>query len=279
MVKIVADTTSGLPREMLGELGIALIPQIVVFGDDSYRDDTELDTATFLQKLRASAELPKTAAPPPGLYHPIFEQAQRDGEEVVVVAPSAKVSGTVRSAETAAQDFPNVKVAVVDSQTIAGNLASLVLLANEWARAGANAETIVSRLNEWIPRGRIYFLVDTLEYLQKGGRIGGAKALLGEILQFKPILCVKNGEVAPFEQQRTKRRALARLLEIVEEQCPKSADAHLTIMQADATPEAGLLAAELMARMNLAAIPIYELPPAIVTHGGPGALAIGFFVA
>jgi DegV family protein with EDD domain len=279
MVKIVADTTSGLPRKMLGELGITLIPQIVVFGEDSYRDDTELDTATFLQKLKASAVLPKTAAPPPGLYHPVFEQAQRDGDEVIVVAPSAKVSGTVRSAEVAAQDFPNLKVAVVDSQTIAGNLASLVLLANQWARAGDNAETIISRLNEWIPRGRIYFLVDTLEYLQKGGRIGGAKALLGEILQFKPILCVKEGEVAPFEQQRTKRRALARLLEIVEEQCPKSAEAHLTVMQADATLEADTLAAELMARMKLASIPIYELPPAIVTHGGPGVLAIGFFVA
>jgi DegV family protein with EDD domain len=279
MVKIVADTTSGLPREILGELGIALIPQIVVFGENSYRDDTELDTATFLQKLKASAVLPKTAAPPPALYHPVFEQAQRDGDEVIVVAPSAKVSGTVRSAEVAAQDFPNLKVAVVDSQTIAGNLASLVLLANEWARAGDSSESIVNRLNEWIPRGRIYFLVDTLEYLQKGGRIGGARALLGEILQFKPILCVKEGQVAPFEQQRTKRRALARLLEIVEEQCPKSAEAHLTVMQADASPEADTLAAELMVRMNLSSIPIYELPPAIVTHGGPGVLAIGFFVA
>lgn len=278
MVKIVADTTSGLPREILRELGIALIPQIVVFGEDSYRDDTELDTAAFLQKLKASATLPKTAAPPPGLYHPIFEQAQRDGDDVVVVAPSSKVSGTVRSAETAAMDFPNLKVAVVDTQTIAGNLASLVLQANEWAQAGANVETIVSRLNEWIPRGRIYFLVDTLEYLQKGGRIGGAKALLGEILQFKPILCLKDGEVAPFEQQRTKRRALARLMEIVEENCPKSADARLTIMQADATAEADSLAVELKSRLNLASIPIYELPPAIVTHGGPGALAIGFFV-
>lgn len=279
MVKIVADTTSGLPREMLGTLGIALIPQIVNFGEDSYRDDTELDTATFLQKLKASPVLPKTSAPPPGLYHPIFEQALKDREDVVVVAPSAKVSGTVRSAETAAQDFPSLKVAVVDTQTVAGNLASLVLLAHGWAREGASAENIVNRLHAWIPRGQIYFLVDTLEYLQKGGRIGGAKALLGEILQFKPILCVREGQVEPFEQQRTKRRALARLLEIIAEQCPKSAEAHLTIMQADAIQEAESLAAELRSRMNLASLPIYELPPAIVTHGGPGALAIGFFVA
>jgi fatty acid kinase fatty acid binding subunit len=279
MVKVVADTTSGLPRETLKNLGIPLIPQVVVFGEESFNDDTELDTAAFLQKLKASKQLPKTAAPPPALYHPVYEQALREGQDVVVVAPSAKVSGTVRSAEVAAQDFPKLKVAVVDTQTIAGNLATLVLLAHAWAQEGADADTIVSRLNDWIPRGQIFFLVDTLEYLQKGGRIGGAKALLGEMLQIKPILCVKGGQVEPFEQQRTKRRALARLVDVVEEQCPKGSQAHLCVMQADAAQEAELLAADLRFRMNLTDIPIYELPPAIVTHGGPGTLAIGFFVA
>jgi DegV family protein with EDD domain len=279
MVKIVADTTSGLPREMLKSLGIALLPQIVCFGEDSYRDDTELDTTAFLQKLKASVELPTTAAPPPVLYHPIFKQALKNGEDVVVIAPSAKLSGTVRSAETAAQDFPKLKVYVVDTQTIAGNLASLVLLANEWAGEAAKADTIAKRLNEWIPRGHIFFLVDTLEYLQKGGRIGGAKALLGEMLKIKPILCLQNGQVEPFEQQRTKRRALARLLEIVDKQCPKGPQSHLCVMQAGAIQEAEKLAADLRSRMNLATIPIYELPPAIVTHGGPGVLGIGFFVA
>ena len=278
MVKIVADTTSGLPREMFKTLGIPLIPQIVSFGEESYRDDTELDTATFLTKLKSSAQLPKTAAPPPPLYHPIFEQAAKDGDDVIVVAPSAKVSGTVRSAEVAAQDFPKVKIHVVDTQTIAGNLASLVLLAHKWAGEGLSADAIVKRLNEWIPRGRIYFLVNTLEYLQKGGRIGGAKALLGELLQVKPILCVQNGQVEPFEQQRTKRRALARLIEIVAEQCPQSAEANLCVMQADAVDEAEELAAGLKSKMNLTHIPVYELPPAIVVHGGPGVMAIGFFV-
>jgi DegV family protein with EDD domain len=179
MVKIVADTTSGLPSEMLKTLGIPLIPQIVVFGEESYRDDTDLDTATFLKKLRVSPELPKTAAPPPQLYHPIFERALKDGDSVIVIAPSAKLSGTVRSAEVAARDFSKLNVHVVDSQTIAGNLASLVLIADVWAKSGLDADTIISRLSEWIPRGHIYFLVNTLEYLQKGGRIGGAKALMG----------------------------------------------------------------------------------------------------
>ncbi|MEZ0395857.1 MAG: DegV family protein [Anaerolineales bacterium] len=280
MVKIVADTTSGLPLDLADRLGIAMIPQIVIFGEESYRDDTELDTGTFLRKLRASAALPKTAAPPPALYNPIYEEAARRGDSVVVVAPSSKVSGTVRAASVAAQDFPNLEVHVVDSQTIAGNLASLVLLAHEWAGSGLEAAAIVARLNEWIPRGRIFFLVDTLEYLQKGGRIGGAKALLGEMLQIKPILTIRAGQVEAFEQQRTKRRAVARLIEIVEEQCPPSAaDSRLCVMQIEAEEEARALAADLGSRIGLADIPIYQLPPAIAVHAGPGVIAVGFFAA
>lgn len=279
MVKIVADTTAGLPIDTYKKLDIALIPQIVCFGEESYRDDTEIDTATFIRRLKTSSELPKTAAPPPIMYYPIFEAAQKAGEEVVVVAPSAKVSGTVRSAQSAAQDFPGLKVHVVDSLTVAGNLATLVLLAREWAGQGVAAEEIVRRLKEWIPRGHIFFLVDTLEYLQKGGRIGGAKALLGEMLQIKPILCVRDGQVESFEQQRTKRRAIARIMEVVQEKCPRGPQAHLCMMQAEALQDAQALAEELKTRMEVTEVPIYEMPPAIITHGGPGILAFGFFEA
>ena len=243
-----------------------------------YHDDTELDTAAFLKKLKASTTLPKTAAPEPPLYHPIFRLAQEKGESVVVVAPTSKASGTFRSAETAVQDFPQVDIRVVDTMTIAGNLGSLVLMADQWAKAGANADEIVNRLNERIPHGRIYFLVDTLEYLQKGGRIGGAKALVGELLQVKPILTIRDGQVEAFEQQRTKKRALARLIEIVKEQCSKTNDAYLCVMQADALDEAREFVSRLQAEMGEREIPIYELPPAIVVHAGPGALAVGFFI-
>jgi DegV family protein with EDD domain len=279
MVKIVTDTTAGLPRELTQQLGIPVLPQLVIFGDDSYRDDSDLDTAVFLEKLKASPALPKTAAPPPALYNPVYERLTRNGDAVIVLAPSAKVSGTVRSAEVAAQDFPGADIRVVDTQVIAGNFATLVLLADQLAKAGLSADQIVARINDWIPRQRTYFLVDTLEYLQKGGRIGGAKALLGEMLQIKPILRLDSGQVEPCEQQRTKRRATARLIEIVEEQCPKGPESHLCVMQAGALNEATSLAEELKTRMGLATIPIYELPPAIVVHAGPGVMAVGFFTA
>ncbi|HNF95027.1 MAG TPA: DegV family protein [Anaerolineales bacterium] len=278
MTIIVADTTCGLPRALLAQRGISLIPQVVMFGEESFHDDKDLDTALFLQKLKAAKALPKTAAPEPSLYYPILEEARSKNESVVVVAPTGKASGTVRSAQTAAQEFPDVDVRVVDTQTISCNLGSLVLLADDMAKAGKSASQIVAKLEDMIPRGRIYFLVDTLEYLAKGGRIGGAKRLVAELLEIKPILQIKDGQVESFEQQRTKKRALARLVEITKEQCSGGAESHLCVLQVEAEKEAQALVEELKSTIPVAEIPIYELPPAIVVHAGPRAMGIGFFV-
>ncbi|MFT3891972.1 MAG: DegV family protein [Anaerolineales bacterium] len=277
MTIIVADTTCGLPHELVEKRGIPLIPQVVMFGEEAYHDDKEFDTDVFLQKLKASKALPKTAAPEPPLYYPIFEEAKKRGESVVVVAPTSKASGTVRSALTAAEEFPGVDIRVVDTLTISCNLASLVLVADDMAKAGCSADDIVAKLNNMIPRGKLYFLVDTLEYLAKGGRIGGAKKLLAELLEIKPILQVKDGQVDSFEQQRTRKRAMARLVEVVTEQCKGGDEAHLCVLQVAAEKEAEVLVEELKSKVFVANIPIYRLPPAIVVHAGPKAMGVGFF--
>ena len=279
MTKIVADTTSGLPLDLAARLGIPMIPQLVIFGEQTFRDDTELTTTDFLKKLKASSVLPKTAAPPPALYNPIFEEAAKKGETVIVIAPTGKMSGTVRSAETARADFPQADIRIIDTLAIAGCLGSLVLAAHELAQKGKPADEIEAYIRALIPRSRTYFVVDTLEYLQKGGRIGAAKALLGELLQMKPILQIKDGQAAPYEQTRTKKRATARLIEIACEQVAGSLNPHLCVMHIDAEAEAGAICAELNSRLNIQNIPIYLLPPAIVTHAGPKTLAVGFFVA
>jgi DegV family protein with EDD domain len=278
MTIIVADTTCGLPRDLLAQRGIPLIPQVVIFGEETYHDDKELDTAMFLQKLKASATLPKTAAPEPPLYYPIFKDAQAMGESVIVIAPSTKVSGTVRSVEVAAQEFPGLDVRVIDSLTVSCNLGSMVLVADDMAKAGVSVDEIEAKIREMIPRGRIFFVVDTLEYLAKGGRIGGAKKLLAELLEIKPILTIREGQVEPFEQQRTKKRAMARLAEVVEEQCPGNVESYLSVLQVEAESEAHACVAELWNRVPVPDIPIYELPPAIVVHGGPKTMGVGFFV-
>jgi DegV family protein with EDD domain len=277
MTIIVADTTCGLARQLMDQRGIPFVPQVVIFGDQSFHDDGELDTPEFLRKLKASPALPKTAAPEPSLYDPIFRKALEQGQSVLVVAPSAKISGTVRSAQTAAQEFPGLDIRIIDTLTVSCNLGSLVLLADDMAKSGKAPDEIERALMELIPRGRLYFVVDTLEYLAKGGRIGGARALLGKLIQVKPILRICDGQAESYEQQRTRKRSLARLIEIVESQCPKRADSYLAVLQVAAEAEARDLAETLKLKMNLREVPIYQLPPAIVVHAGPGAMGVGFF--
>jgi DegV family protein with EDD domain len=277
MVKIIADTTSSIPTIEASRLGIAYLPQIIIFGDESYRDDGEIDTPVFLQKLRSASIMPKTAAPPPAMYNPIYQQCIEQGQAMVVLCPSAELSGTFRSAMVAAQDFPDADIRIIDTRTIGSGLGTLVYQAVQWSQDGMDAETIETRIKEMAARERVYFLVDTLEYLHKGGRIGGAQALLGSLLQVKPILMLKNGRAEAAESQRTKKRALMRLHEIVESQYPRDVQAFITVMQGDALVEAEQLAVDLKARFGGGDIPVYEVPPAIIVHAGPGVLAVSFF--
>ncbi len=282
-VKVIADTTAGLPADFVTKHNIPILPQIVNFGEETYRDDTELDTQMFLSKLKSSPVLPKTAAPPPALYNPFFEQYIAEGHTILVICPSSDVSGTVRSALTAAQDYPDANIQVFDTRTVAGDFATMVILAVGWAEEGMGVDEIVRRLEAMIPCTRTHFLVSTLEYLYKGGRIGGAQALIGGLLQVKPILTLRDGKIAPLESQRTHKRALLRLVELVLEEYPRTAlgkgdpDGHLCVMQADAEKDACTLAAEFALKLELdQPVPIYLLPPAVVTHAGPGVMAVGY---
>ncbi len=277
MITIVADTTSSIPVPQASELGIPYIPQIIIFGDQTYRDDTEMDSKTFLTRLREATILPKTAAPPPALYNPVYEKFTQNGDTVIVLTPSADLSGTYRSAEVAAAEFPGRDIRIVDTRSIGAGLASMVLQAHQWAKEGMDADTIVKRVQDLSSRERVYFVVDTLEYLYKGGRIGGAKMLVGSILQVKPILQLKNGRTEPVESQRTKKRAMARLKELVYAECPKNEGALLSIMHGDVPDEAQILANEFKTQLGLSSLPIYDLPPAILVHAGPGVIAVSFF--
>jgi DegV family protein with EDD domain len=278
MVKIITDTTAGLPAETARRYDIPVIPQVIVFGADSYLEGIEIDNATFMQRLKASRKLPTTAAPPPELFLKEFQRLVPEGEPILCIHPSSEVSGTVRSATVAAKDFPDADIRVIDTRFIAGPLATMVTLAAEWAEAGENAEGIEERLRDLISRCRLYFMVATLEYLSRGGRIGGASAMLGGVLQVKPILTFQDGQVSQFERERTHKRAVARLKELVLEQIPHDGGGHLSVLHADVPDQGQGLADDLGAQLGLSDVPIYEVPPAIVTHAGPGVLGVGFFV-
>ncbi len=279
MIHIITDTTAGLPENLRQEFNIAVIPQVIIFGDESYLEEIEIDHETFLRRLRASKALPTTAAPPPQMFVDLMRARAEPGDTFLCIHPSAELSGTVRSALVAAADLPDVDIRVIDTRTIAGPLATLALLAAQWAGAGLDADTIVSRLQAMIPRAHIYFLVDTLEYLQKGGRIGGAAALIGSALQIKPILELREGSIQPLERERTQRKALARLKELVLANAAHGPEAHLSVLQAGARQLAEALADDLGAQLDVPEVMLMELTPAIVTHAGPGVLGVGFFAA
>jgi DegV family protein with EDD domain len=279
MVKIITDTTSGLPAETARRYKIPVIPQVIIFGTDSYLEGIEMDKATFLDRLKSAPELPKTAAPPPDLFVKEFERLVPEGEPILCIHPSTEVSGTVRSATVAARDFPGADIRVIDTRFIASPLATMVSLAAEWAEAGHDADSIEARVQELIPRCRLYFLVATLEYLAKGGRIGGAAALLGSVLQVKPILTFQDGQVNQLERERTQKRAVARLKQLVLEQIPTDGSGHLSVMHGGVPDQGQALADDLGAQLGLSGVPILDIPPAITTHAGPGILGVGFFVS
>jgi DegV family protein with EDD domain len=277
MVKIITDTTAGLPEGTARRYDIPVIPQIINFGNDSFYEGVNIDNATFMARLTMSKELPKTAAPPPELFVEEFRRLAPLDEPILCIHPSAEVSGTVRSATVAAQEFPDADIRVIDTRVVGSPLATLVELAAGWAEEGVDADTIVRRIEELSGRCRVYFLVATLEYLAKGGRIGGASALVGSVLQIKPILALSDGRVEPFERERTHKRAVLRLKALVLEQYPRRENGYLSIMHAAVPDQAEALARDLGQALGLGNVPILDVPPAIVTHGGPGILAVAFF--
>jgi len=282
MVKIICDTTSGLPESFAEAHDIPIIPQIVTFGGESYLENVELSYDAFMTKLRAATELPKTAAPPPELFTEAFERFAPSGEPIICILPSSDVSGTVRSATVGLQmavdnGLRDLDVRIIDTRLIASPVATLLRLAAIWAQEGETADTIETRIREMCGRGKIYFLVDTLKYLAMGGRIGGAAALVGSMLQVKPVLTFRDGHVDTLEKVRTHKRAVERLQQLVIEQIAQGGRGYLSVMHASADAQADELLGYFREALGITSIPVQVVPPAVVTHGGPGILGVGFF--
>jgi len=277
MVHIITDTTSCLDPGFAEKYQIPVIPQVINFGEETYFEGQQISIETFMQRLKTGKILPKTAAPPPELFVREFERLVPTGEPILCIHPSAEVSGTVRSAEVAKMDFPDADIRVIDTRTVGSPLGTMVELAADWAAAGDSADSIVNHLHSLIPRCQVYFLVATLDFLARGGRIGGASALIGSLLQIKPILYLKDGRVEVFERERTHKKALQRLIEITTQQIDHDGHGYLTIMHAGVPEQGGELAEELSKLVHQNTVKTYNVPPAIVTHGGPGILAVAFF--
>ena len=277
MIRIIGDTTSGFSVEQAKELGIEYIPQLVVFGEESFRDDTEITSEEFAKRLESSPELPKTAAPPPALYTPIYQDMQEKGDSAIVICPSAELSGTVRSATTALQDFPGLDVRIIDTRSIGSSMAMLLKMAKEAADAGKSIDEIETLIRDKSTKTKLYAVVDTLEFLYKGGRISGSSMLFGNLLQIKPILTLQDGRVVNFEKQRTKKKALLRIIELVEAECKDYKEGYFSFSMLDNNPEKDFLEKEFKERFGADDIPFLKVPPAIMVHAGPGVIILSFF--
>jgi DegV family protein with EDD domain len=197
---------------------------------------------------------------------------------VICIHPSTELSGTVRTVETAKEEaFPDADIRIIDTRVVGGNLASMVIKATEWAENGVEADEIMHRLHGLIPRARTFFMVDTLEFLHRGGRIGGASSLLGSALRIKPILHLTQGRIDVLEKVRTRHRAIERLIELVVANTTDADEAFLCVMHAEALDRAQHLVETFRQVFGVEEIPIYPLGAAITTHAGPGTLGVGFF--
>jgi DegV family protein with EDD domain len=253
-----------------------MVPLIVNWDGKTFRDKLDLSTSDFYQRLRTSKTLPKTGAPSLAAFEAAFREQLKDHAAVISVNLASKLSGTYEVARKAAQSVDPQKISVVDSGSVSVCLGWLAEMAATSAQQGLEPAAIVERLEEARGRMRIFALVETLEFLQRGGRIGRAAALAGTLLSVKPILSVNNGEVAPVERVRTMNGALRRLVELVVRLGPLE---RLGVVDADAASNAAEVDRQLRAHYPDLTIDRGELGPVVGTHGGPGVVGVGVLLA
>lgn len=214
-VRIITDSTADLPQELVERYGITVVPLKVFFGPVCYQDGIDLTKEEFFRRLASSKELPTTSQPTPAEFAEVYRPLMEEGAETVSIHISSLMSGTVRSAQLARTMLNYEKLEIIDSRTVSVVLGMIVLSAARAARAGYSKDEVVALVQSIIAGHKIFFMVDTLEYLQRGGRIGKAQAFLGTVLNVKPVCTIKDGVIHPQEKVRGRNKALARMVQLL----------------------------------------------------------------
>ncbi len=276
-VKIVGATSTGLSTKVAQELDITIVPLRVNFGIETLRDSVDISPEAFLDRLAASKQFPTTSQPPAGDFLEVYEELRAANHDVLCVLLSNKLSGTVMSANTAKEQLRDEHIHVFDTLNVAVGESILVVEAARMAQAGKTLPEIVQRLEFMRDKIQLYFVVNTLEYLAKGGRVSNAQAFIGTVLQMKPILKVENGLVEGAERIRTVSKAHARLRHIVEEGIHDKSYVQVAVMYTTIKDKAQSLADEIRTTYHLTEVPVYTISPAVSAHTGPGALGVAFY--
>jgi DegV family protein with EDD domain len=273
-VRIVTDSTADLPLSFAHDLGISVVPLSVIFGDEVFREGIDISHDLFYEKLVRGKVLPTTSAPSVGDFLEVYEPLLKETDEIASIHISSKLSATCSNAQQAAQILADrgARIEVIDSQVVSLGLTFVTLAAARAAREDGDIEHIKAAVDSTIERLRIFFMLDTLEYVRRGGRIGRARAFLGAVLRVKPLLSLRDGEIHPEERVRTKAHAMDRLFQIATSypNVREAAIGYSTNPQDAHDFEQRL--AEVMPHVN---IWVTRVGPVIGTHAGPGVLGLG----
>jgi DegV family protein with EDD domain len=266
-VRIVTDSSSDLDTGAAEKLGVEVVPLSIRFGSEEYTDRVDLSVEEFYAKMAASAALPETAAPSPGAFEMAFrKQAEAGADAVVCIMISSGLSATMQAAENGAKAIAGeLPVRVLDSKSVTAGLGTIVRVAAEAAAAGESADAIEALVTDLAERIQVLGTLDTIENLKKGGRVGGAQAIIGSLLSIKPLIHFEDGVVGPAGRARTRRKALEWVRDEIWERPQVE---HLTVIHSMA-PDVDDLLDLLAPRYERDQIPVTTIGPVVGTHGGP----------
>ena len=277
MLKIVTDSTSDLPPEAVAALGITVVPLSILFGDEELLDGVDIQSDQFFRRLQREAVKPTTAQPPSGLFRQAYEKLAAEGAtEILSLHVSGNLSGTVESARQGGAGIEGVRIEHVDSRSVSLGLGVGVMDAAKAALAGGCLDEVLPRAVDVFRRTHVFFTLDTLEYLRRGGRLTRGQEILGTLLKLKPILGIVDGEVVALGRVRTKQRAIEDLLERCADLRPIE---HAFVMHATTPDEAAYVRERLAAIDEHATITVGRITPVLGVHAGPGMLGMGVVTA
>lgn len=277
-VAVVTDSSVSIPEEMIKELNIHVIPLWLHWGDDLMKDGIDITVEEFYERLVREDSIPTTSQPSAGEFIEFFRSVQKEGYEgIVAVLVSSKLSGTMASAQAAALEITDFPIRLVDSANVSIGLTCPVLAAAHAAAEGQSLDQVAAVAEEMSAKAYFLFVVDTLEFLHKGGRITGAKALLGTALSIKPLLHFEDGLIQPLMQVRTKKKGIATMLEKVEERLAGKKMAFAGVVDSNSPEDADAVARMVKERFGLAEVLRAPIGPVVGTHAGPGAVGLAFY--
>jgi DegV family protein with EDD domain len=276
-VAIVTDSTAYLPEDLLVSYKINVVPLVVIWGKETFRDNIDITPNQFYERLSGAKIMPTTSQPTISDFADIFEKLHKDGYEILTIVISAALSGTMDSAIQARELVPEAKVEILDSQFTSIPLAYMVLSAARAAKKGASLEHCKEIVQTIRANTQVYFAVDTLEFLHRGGRIGGASRFLGTALDLKPILYLNEGKVEALERVRTLNKAHKRLMELLETDVNGKTPINMMgTVSAAAQESASHLLMKIEKHFNPEEVLMANLSPVLGTHVGPGTVGVAY---